>query len=229
MFRIIIDGYNLIFQCGLHAKNLSAPTALEKARRRLVRELADRIESVDRTAVLIVFDAKTEIAFDQAEFVEQGFAIRFAKEFSDADSLIKELLRIHSDPKRLTVVSSDHEVQTAATRRGATAIDSDVWYDSLPIGTRQSNGANHAKGVEKSDQAIDRSPQLSASDQEELLAEFRSIDVSAIEKEIHPSSGDAAEDNPEPDTDDQANTDLKKIEDEDFNPFPPGYGEDLLE
>ena len=45
--------------------------------------------------------------------------------------MIEEIVRTHSSPKQLIVVSSDHRLHKAALRRNAQPIDSDVWYDNL--------------------------------------------------------------------------------------------------
>ena len=197
--RIIIDGYNLIFQCGLHEQKLSAPQALERARKRLIRELAQRIEQSQRSGVTVVFDAKTYVPTDQNDFRIDGFKVRYARNFPDADAMIGDLVAHHSHPGRLTVVSSDHQVQTTATRRGAKAIDSDVWFDSLP---RQQPRVREPVGSD---------PILSAEEQRELAEIF--------------GAGELAEPANESETDTSAEDDAE----ESFNPFPPGYGEDLLD
>ena len=126
----IIDAYNLIFQCGLHPKTLGTAKAMRQAHDRLFRELSERFEKNQRTKVIVVFDAKRKPDSSQT-VVHRGFDVRYAYEYPDADAQIIELIKSHSQPKQLTVVSSDHQIQTAATRRGATAIDSDVWFDSV--------------------------------------------------------------------------------------------------
>ena len=222
MFRTIIDGYNLIFQCGWHGKDLSSPAALEKSRRRLIDELSARVEKSRRSRLLIVFDAKdTSRLPDHAvdQLLIDGFTVRFARDFPDADALLAELIRTHSQPKQLTVVSSDHAVQTAATRRNARAIDSDVWFDSLPlVKSRPSN-----KTAVRSD-----SP-LSPADQELLRDEFEQIDVTQLEREIDgPTKEEFGASQDAPQHKDSIELDDDMMGD-DFNPFPPGYGEDLIE
>ena len=73
--------------------------------------------------------------------------IRFAPRDSDADTLIEELIRADTSPKRLTVVSSDHRIQNAARRRRAQPIDSDVWCAELS--RRRSAGSGAAPQVIK--------------------------------------------------------------------------------
>ena len=95
----------------------------------------------------------------------------------------------------MVVVSSDHRLQTAATRRKATAVDSDVWYEQL-LATRKHRG--DAKQPQNDDGCSKES--LESID---WVNEFGSVDID--------DEADEAPDAPS------------------FNPFPPGYGEDLLD
>ncbi len=129
--KTLIDGYNLIFQCGLQGRTAGS-LALERARNRLISELTSRMDDEFRSSTTIVFDAKQR---PLKEVVDEerinGLHVVYAIDHDEADSLIEELIRKHSTPKKLLVVSSDHRIRDAARRRKATAIDSDVWFDGL--------------------------------------------------------------------------------------------------
>ena len=202
MIRIIIDAYNLIFQCGLQPKNLDSPLALHRTRVRLVQELSERIEESQRSEVLLVFDAKNPRGHSTPDLVGLGFKIAFACDYEDADAMVIALLQKHSQPRQLTVVSSDHRIQTAATRREATAIDADVWFDQMEhTGSRPALSRNSGKPKVK----------MSDAETQKLIDEFSDLSDS--------------------DPSDQA--DEEKASDNEsesfYNPFPDGYGEDLLE
>lgn len=200
MIRIIIDAYNLIFQCGFQPKNLDAPFALHKARQRLISELVLRIDATLRPEVMLVFDAKNPRGFATPELLGQGFKIAFAREFEDADAMVIELLRRHSQPRQLTVVSSDHHIQTATTRRDATAIDADIWFDRLPL---LSNSPSNEQPEKPEDLLSDDETQRLIDAFSEPDQPKRSGQVD--EKKADDTQGDST-----------------------YNPFPPGYGEDLL-
>ena len=69
----IIDGYNLIFRLGWQGKARNS-LALEKARDRLFRELAARIQPAQRKRITIVFDAKNSpVKETDPESVVDGF------------------------------------------------------------------------------------------------------------------------------------------------------------
>ena len=130
-YRTIIDGYNLIFQCGLEGRSRDS-FSIERARNRLVSSLASWLDEGERRQTMIVFDA-TSLPIKETDKVstKQELTIVFAVDHEDADSLIEELIQKHSSPKQLTVVSSDHRIHKAALRRKATPIDSDVWFDQI--------------------------------------------------------------------------------------------------
>jgi len=65
----------------------------------------------------------------------------FAGSHRSADDLIIELINQHSAPRRLTVVSSDRVIRTAARRRKARDLASDDFIDKLCHQLRQ-----HAAG-----------------------------------------------------------------------------------
>lgn len=197
----IIDGYNLIFSCGLEGKKRT-PQSLEKARARLISTVSASIAASERTQTTIVFDAKRLPTKEtKADSIVHDIRILYAVDYDEADTLIEELIAKHSTPKKLTVVSSDHRLQTAATRRKATAIDSDVWYDRL-LEHAESDGA-------KAPPPSDKDAAIQSLESTDWAAEFGSIDPSGQTDQAPETRSD-----PPP-----ANS----------NPFPPGYGDDLLE
>jgi len=201
MIRIIIDAYNLIFQCGLQPKNLDSPLALHRTRQRLIKELSDRIEESQRHEVMLVFDAKNPRGYSTPDLNANGFKIAFAKEYEDADAMVIELLQKHSQPRQLTIVSGDHRIQTAATRRDAKAIDSDVWFDNLLALADRPAPSN-----------VLSKPKVTLSDAEtqKLIDEFSDLeDQKSQDDPQAKEAGDIETDSP-------------------YNPFPEGYGEDLL-
>ncbi|QDU93686.1 NYN domain-containing protein [Lignipirellula cremea] len=127
---ILIDGYNLMYVFGIPYEGRNART-LHRSRNRLLNRLADALPPDLAGAVTVVFDAKSPPPGVDNTYTHRGMAVLFAVGYEEADDLIEELIQRHSTPKKLVVVSSDHRLQTAATRRNATAVDSEVWFDSL--------------------------------------------------------------------------------------------------
>ena len=135
----IVDGYNLIFSCGWEGKTTGS-MALEKARHRLIVELSALVPPDSRSQIKIIFDAKTTpIKATTRRVTQNGFEILFADQFDEADSLIEDLIRHHSAPKSLTVVSDDHRLQTAAKRKKAKPIGCEDWLAALERGDSATN------------------------------------------------------------------------------------------
>jgi len=205
---IIIDGYNLIFQCGLQAKSMTGD-ALHQSRNRLLHEIATfgGVELTKR--VTIVFDAAHRPPLAKTNrYRIKGVLVLYADRFDDADTMIEHLITRHATPKKLTVVSSDHRLHKAALRRKAIPIDSEIWYDRLIEGKFMSKTS--PVKLPRPDGLVD------VDWHNELMID--AVDVSAIEAELEA----------ELDTDVAANEGEESAEIEISDPFPPGYGEDLL-
>ncbi len=125
----VIDGYNLLHAAGLAWKGYG-PGGLERARLRLLHQLLVLLtpEEVERTTV--VFDARPQSLWqpEQQRVDLHGLTVLFVP---DADSEIEQLIRKHSAPKQLRVVSGDHRLHRAARRRRAQPIDSEVFLQWL--------------------------------------------------------------------------------------------------
>lgn len=130
-FQIIIDGYNLLHAAGF-ARRSYGPGGLHKSRQQLLKFLLRNLTAAERDQTIIVFDARDRPleASDHAGVLE-GIRILFASPHGDADVIVEELIAQHSAPKRLTVVSSDRRLQTAARHRHALYIDSESFVEDL--------------------------------------------------------------------------------------------------
>ncbi len=191
---LLIDGYNLLGAVGIIGRGVG-PGSLERSRLALLNFLAESLDLKEIPQTTVVFDAHNPPPGLPLVTKHRGLTVRFASQYDDADSLIEELIRADSAPRRLTVVSSDHRLQRAARRRRAAATDSDVWYEQL-VHRRQ----------QRSQQARN--------------APTRPL-VPLLEEDVNywirQFGGESA---------------LKKLTEEEpveepYNPFPPGYAEDL--
>jgi predicted RNA-binding protein with PIN domain len=118
----------------LHASGVfgtGGRTSLESSREALLDWLAEVLTDADRERITIVFDARDAPPGLPQSARKHGLQIRFARRGSDADDLLEELIRDHSSPRSLIVVSSDHRIHRAARRRRATPIDSDRWVTEV--------------------------------------------------------------------------------------------------
>jgi uncharacterized protein len=198
---LLIDGYNLLHAAGIIARGVG-PGTLERARLALLNFLAASIDPQDIPRATVVFDAQDAPGGLPRTLDHRGITVRFAENGRSADELIAELILAESAPRRLVVVSSDHEIQRAARRRRAKALDSDVWYAEL-VRERRDRLAAAADAP-----ARPPVPLL----EEDVNYWLRQFGGEALLNETVES--DSAE---------------SESRDEPYNPFPPGYGEDLLE
>lgn len=204
--QIVIDGYNFLKTTGMLDVQVS-DSELEKGRRRLIGLLVKAFPNVaDRQKLTVVFDSATLLDLPR-ELTIQGIEVRFAKGYDSADELIMEIIRSVAVPKRLLVVSSDHEIQVSAQRRRAKFIDSDQWLDELEQQIARAARASHPGP----DEAPDPAP-TALGDTEYWKQVFAEVDL-GTEPGPDATENDAAEDDL-----------LEGLDDI----FPPGYGEDLL-
>lgn len=145
---ILIDGYNLLFQSGCMSRG-AAPTDLQRARRALLSLLAERLHPAERAATTVVFDARSATDDWPACQSFHGITVLFAVDYSSADEALIDLIRRAPQPRRLLVVSSDHQVQRAARAQRAKYIDSHAWLDQL----LQDRVSSPCRGVAESQSA----------------------------------------------------------------------------
>ena len=112
----IIDGNNVMGQTpGWHRDK-------PKARRNLLDQVAAFARTV-RTRITVVFDGAPSASIpDGSAF--RGVKVLYADRGSDADSKIVKLVEASSDPKGLTVVTSDRHLAFVAHSRGASVLRS---------------------------------------------------------------------------------------------------------
>ena len=219
----IVDGYNVILQSGL-LRGRRAPDFLQRARNALIGLIASRMPNQMTT---VVFDAAQAPPNREATYVDRGVHVRFAVDHDEADELIEELIRRESAPRKLTVVSSDHRIRKAAQRRGAVSVDALDWLDQLRNAriSDRSSGPLPPANVATSER--DTPVPLSPEQIEPWIEAFS----------LEPSEWDAlfAEDTATtslPENDSTKSTQVGNQPDSQLpfeNPFPEGYGEDLIE
>lgn len=126
----LIDGYNLLHAAGF-ARATYGPGDLERARFGLLVRVADGLDDAERERTTVVFDAADPPPDAAGRFRFHEMTVLFAVETGEADALIEELIRRHSSPRQLRVVSDDVRLQRAAKRRGAQAVKSEAFLGRL--------------------------------------------------------------------------------------------------
>jgi len=112
----IIDGNNVMGQTvGWHRDKSGS-------RRALLVRVADFVR-IKKTRVTVVFDGAPEHTIPDGSAL-RGVKILYAEKGSDADSRIHRLVEDSSNPKGLTVVTSDRHLAFLVRARGARVIRS---------------------------------------------------------------------------------------------------------
>jgi hypothetical protein len=127
--RFLIDGYNLLHRLGLMRTRM-APGELAGARQRLVSMLMKACGK-DAGLICIVFDSAGVPAKRAPDRIDQDIDIRFARGGEAADDVIEDLIRSHSAPKQLTVISDDHRLQRAARRRACRVLSCTTYLEEM--------------------------------------------------------------------------------------------------
>jgi predicted RNA-binding protein with PIN domain len=130
--RLLIDGYNLMYEVGALGPKLG-PDGLRKARHRFLNDLGSKLNPVDAYQTTVVFDSREGPQHLPKEQRQKGMTIFFAQDEESADARIEALIKAHSSPKQLTVVSTDRRIRLAATRRRAKSQTADEFWSSLNV------------------------------------------------------------------------------------------------
>ncbi len=230
---IIIDGYNLLNATGIvgPGKHGGGPglSSLGRSRLALLNFLVESLDAKEIPRTTIVFDAHDPPRGLPSTVNHRGLTVRFASKYDEADTLIEELILADSAPRQLTVVSSDHRLHRAARRRKAKPIDSDVWYEQI-VRLRQER-QSHRRDTSRA--AAQPPVPLLEEDVHYWVGQFGG--ESELAKLVEQAQADLETDVLQPgDVDLPEGPPAEKdpqeaLFDEIENPFPPGYGEDLLE
>jgi hypothetical protein len=206
----LIDGYNLLHATGILGRNVG-PGTLERARNALLGFLAASLPESEQADTTVVFDAKNGPPGLPRELHQQGIRVLYAVGYANADGLLEELIRANSSPRRLVVVSSDHQIQRATHRRRATAIDSDRWYADVCRRRRMRASVEPTADDRPTPADTEADSAYWVKAFSELAASGASEPTTAIARFFQEKSGHPVD----------RDVDLT-------NPFPPGYADDLL-
>ena len=128
--RTLIDGYNLMYAGGLLGRKFG-PDGFRQVRHRFLSELAATLEPAEAHLTTVVFDARTPPPDRPSETHHKGLTVLYAVHAESADEQIEDLIAHHSSPKTLTVVSSDHRIQQAASRRRSKVMTADAYWTEM--------------------------------------------------------------------------------------------------
>ena len=146
---LLIDGYNLLYAAGLGQPNY-AEGELHRCRQALLNLLAGTLTDAQRPDTKIIFDAANAPPDRSRSQKHARMQVEFAAAGQDADSTIEDLIKQHSSPRQILVISSDHRLHKAARKRRAKVMDSEKFLRQLESAAsradkRQQRAENHAQ------------------------------------------------------------------------------------
>lgn len=180
-FDLLIDGYNLMHFAGL-ARAKYGPGGFEQARDRFLRLLQSGLAAEERQRTTVVFDAQHAPHPNRTARHLRGMTVLFSPSGSEADDTIEELIRAHSAPQKLIVISSDHRLRRSARQRKAAWIDADSFLKELSHRRAAEQEASTSRPPQRMGR---RDQELTASELEEWLETFGNVDVTEISAAVH--------------------------------------------
>jgi predicted RNA-binding protein with PIN domain len=171
----LIDGYNLMHAAGAAGGKEVSGEAFRRRRRRFLKMLADALGSERARETTIVFDASSPPGDFELESTYNSMRVIFALGDENADARIEQMIAQHSAPKSLTVVSTDHRIRRAATRRKAKAVTADKFLELLErLQNEKQREQTHQEPPGGRDSA--RELPLSSNEAAYWLGEFANLD-----------------------------------------------------
>lgn len=125
---LLIDGYNLCFARSSLTERRDS-LWLERTRTRMLGAL-QRYQQKTRKQITVVFDARTGTRWGQ-EKLDSGVRTVFAPSAQDADIVIRKRVQNSTDPRSITVVSSDAEVVRSVRSCGAKTLSAEDFLRQL--------------------------------------------------------------------------------------------------
>jgi len=125
--RWLIDGYNVMHAGGRLGPKLGRE-GFRRARRRFLDELAAALGPDFARETTVVFDASVPPGDFPLDANHRGLGVLFALGDENADARIEQIIAGHSNPKTLTVISSDRRIRQAAARRRTKTLTADEFW-----------------------------------------------------------------------------------------------------
>lgn len=231
---LIIDGYNLLHAAGM-ARYRYGPGELEKARNRLLHFLANRLSASERLRTTIVFDAGDAPYESSRRSGLEGMTVLFAKRGGDADTVIERLIEVHSAPRQIHLVSSDHRLQKAARKRRARSVDSEDYFADLESRNVRIDrmGEPEAPKRVNDPKFTGDVPETETDMLLEIFADAEKIDIGNVETDQKPAAeADSAATKPSADSSQLGEEEKEKvadIKDAEWQKYLAEFPEDLNE
>ncbi len=185
--RWLIDGYNIMHAGGRLESKLSRE-GFRRVRRKFLDDLAHALGSERASQTTVVFDASKPPGDFPVEATYRGIHLVFALDDEDADTRIELMIGQDSNPRTLTVISSDRRIRQAAARRRARPLTADQfwdWFDDLRL--QAALARKPRKVVPEPRPVPDRGGRVSGEESAFWLETFRDVETPEFREAIAPN------------------------------------------
>jgi predicted RNA-binding protein with PIN domain len=128
MRKIIIDGYNLIYAHPELKKKIDREA--EKVREILISILAEYVRTRKEKVVVVFDSAETGLVYKLS--LPSRIEVIFSRPGLTADQMIVKMMQSESEPRKVTVVSSDYkDIGAVATSLGVEHLFSEAFWERI--------------------------------------------------------------------------------------------------
>ncbi|MCR4288672.1 MAG: NYN domain-containing protein [Candidatus Scalindua sp.] len=124
---IIVDGYNVIFKIS-ELGYTTEKCDIEVLRNRFLAMLEQYIEK-RKHKLIVVFDGQG--AGNSSEIRPAGIDVVFSRQDLDADEEIKRMVRGSENPRHITVITSDRDIEQYVKKYGCKVVGALTFYRDI--------------------------------------------------------------------------------------------------
>jgi predicted RNA-binding protein with PIN domain len=189
VMRWLIDGYNVMHAGGRLGPKLGRE-GFRRVRRRFLDDLAAALVHGNVEQTTVVFDASLPPGDFPLQSRYRGIQVVFALGDENADAHIEQLIAADSNPKTLSVISSDRRIRQAAAHRRSPSLSAEEFWEHLDrlaerTARRQPTDAPPASGLSPDELGWRETPEESA----RWMEAFRGLlDAPDVQEALAPHS-----------------------------------------
>lgn len=124
---IIVDGYNVIFKIS-ELGYRTDKCDIEVLRNRLLN-LLEQYKEKRKHKLVVVFDGQG--AGNSSEIRPAGIDVVFSRQDLDADEEIKRMVSCSENPRHITVITSDRDIEQYVKKYGCKVVDALAFYRDI--------------------------------------------------------------------------------------------------
>ncbi len=145
---IIIDGYNVIFKISELGYS-TEKCDIEVLRNRLLT-LLEQYKEKRKHKLIVVFDGQGH--GNSLETRAAGIDVVFSRHDLDADEEIKRMVSVSENPKHITVITSDRDIEQYVKKYGCKVVDALSFYRDIKKKVAHTQAADQRDGLFKNEE-----------------------------------------------------------------------------